>query len=404
MKLSQNVVLSVEIFSAHKLRTLLSVLGIVVGVGAVVLMVSAGRGAEQKIVGRIQAMGSNLIVVNAGQSRLIAGRQRQMTAVRTLLPSDAEAIGKECPSAVQAAGAVSKKLNVRWESEDANTTVLGMTPEGFEVRNIEIADGRAFDSQDSRAALRLAVIGPTAAANLFGRSHAVGQPIRIGKVLFEVAGVTAAKGTDINGADQDDVIIVPLQTAMRRLLNTTYIQTIYVQARGAGFLAGAEKEIASLLRQRHRLQSKPDDFTIQNQATLLETERETGRSMTLLIGGVAGISLLVGGVGILAVMMMTVRERVAEIGLRRALGARRRDIRNQFLLESVFLSGGGGLLGVMAGVLAIRCASVLGWETGVSWPAAVVAFAFSWAIGVIFGLYPAMRAARLEPIQALRAE
>ena len=405
MNLSRNIVLSLEILAAHKLRTLLSVIGIVVGVGAVVLMVSAGRGAEKQIVDRIQGMGTNLLIVNAGRTMIVAGRQRQMDTVRTLTVADGQAIARECPSVAWAAPGVSKKLAVRWEDQDALTNVVGMSAEGFAVRNITVASGRLFDADESRAAKRLAILGPTASANLFGSADPVGQQIRIGKVPFEVIGLAAPKGMDVNGADQDDVILVPLETAMRRILNVTYVQNLYVQARDSRALENAEKEIASLLRQRHRLVGKADDFTIQNQATILEAERETTGSMTLLIGSVAGISLVVGGVGILAVMLMSVRERTKEIGLRRALGALRRDIRNQFLFESAMLAGAGGMAGVVGGVGLSWGVSWLGyWPAMVSWPAAAIALAFSVAVGVFFGLYPAVRAARLEPIESLRAE
>jgi putative ABC transport system permease protein len=224
-------------------------------------------------------------------------------------------------------------------------------------------------------------------------------------VPFEVIGTTQPKGVDTNGLDQDDIILVPLGAAMRRLMNVTHVQTIYVQANRSDLLDTAEQEIREVLQRRHRLKGKRDDFTIQNQATLIAGERETARSMTLLIGSVAGISLLVGGVGILAVMLISVRERVQEIGLRRAVGACRRDIRNQFLLESAMLAGLGGLIGVLTGVMATLAASAFGlWDAAVAWESAGIAFAFSVSLGVIFGIYPAMRAACLEPIEALRAE
>lgn len=405
MKLSKIAALSVEILAAHKLRTLLSVLGIVVGVAAVILMVAAGKGAEKRILDRIREMGTNLVTVSAGQTRIIAGRQRQISTVTTLVIEDAAAIAAECPSVAIAAPAIDKKLAARWESEDANTTVLGINPEGFAIRNISIAGGRVFDRDECRGRRRVAVLGPTAAQNLFVGGDPIGLTFRIGRIPFEVIGVTGTKGVDANGLDQDDVVIVPLETAMRRLVNVDYIQTIYVQAKSSDLLDQAEAEIRELLRRRHRLDDKPDDFTIQNQATLLATERETAQSMTLLIGSVSGISLAVGGVGILAVMLISVRERTGEIGLRRAVGARRCDIRNQFLLESGMLAGLGGMIGVAIGLGAAWAVSTLGyWETLISWPSAAIGFVFSVSLGIAFGLYPAARAAALEPIEALRAE
>ena len=405
MKLSQHIVRSLEILIAHKLRTVISGSGIVVGIGAVVLMVSAGSGAQKQIVDRIQRMGTNLLIVNAGRTMIIAGRERQMDTVQTLLVADAQAIAKECPTVALAAPAVSKKLPVRWEDQDASTNVVGMSAEGLTIRNITVAVGRLFDADEGRAATRVAILGPTAAANLFGGAQPVGQRIRIGRVPFEVIGLATPKGTDANGQDQDDVIIVPLETAMRRILNVTYVQTIYIRARDSRALGAAEAETASLLRQRHRLDGKQDDFTVQNQATILKTERATSDSITLLIGSVAGISLVLGGVGILAIMLMSVRERTREIGLRRALGALRRDIRNQFLLESAILAGMGGVAGVISGVgLSLAISSLGYWPATVSWPAAAVAFSFSVVVGIFFGFYPAARAARLEPIDALRAE
>jgi len=405
MKLSKNIALSYEILAAHKLRTLLSMLGIIVGVGAVVIMVAAGKGAEKRILDRIRDMGTNLVVVNAGQTRIVAGRQRQMATVTTLIPDDARAIVTDCPSVRLAAPAASKKLAARFESENANTNVVGMTPDGFRIRNIKIAAGRFFDAEESRGRRRVAILGPTVVRNLFSGNDPIGQKIRIGRVPFEVIGVTRPKGTDANGADQDDLISVPLTTAMRRLFNVTYIDRIYVQAVNADALYQAEKEIRNILRQHHRLREKPDDFTIQNQAALLKTERETSREMTLLVGSVSGISLLVGGIGILAVMLISVRERTGEIGLRRAVGALKRDIRNQFLLEAAILSGAGGLLGVLLGVSGALTLSRLGyWETVISWPSAGVGFLFSASLGIVFGIYPALRAADLEPIEALRAE
>jgi len=395
MKLGKNLSLSVEILSAHKLRTFLSVIGIVVGVAAVVLMVAAGRGAEQNILNRIRSMGVDLIAINAGQTQIIAGRQRQLSVVKTLVPEDVAAILADCPAVALAAPVQSKKSTIRWEDQTANTTVLGMAPAGFAIRNLTVEKGRAFNDQEERALMRVAVIGATVATNLFGGGDPLGQKIRIGRVPFEVIGLIAPKGLDANGADQDDIIIIPLRTAMRRVLNVTYLQSIYVQAQNSGSLERAEQEIRTVLRQRHRLGPKADDFTIQNQTTLLATERGTARSLTAFVGGV----------GILAVMLISVRERTTEIGLRRALGATQQGIRIQFLLEAVLLAGTGGGLGVLLGAGSAWALSELThWPTLISWPSALVALVFSGVLGMFFGIYPASRAAALEPIQALRAE
>ncbi|MCE5272312.1 ABC transporter permease [bacterium] len=406
MKLSRNLMLSLDILAAHRLRTFLSVTGIVAGVAAVVVMVSVGRGAEKKILSMIESMGTNLLIVNAGQTKIVAGRQRQVDMVTSLTPADAEAIPAECPSVVRASAVISRRLATRWQTGIVNTTVIGMSADGFAIRKITLAAGRFFDDGEGRARRRVAVLGPTAARNLFGSQDPLGQSFRIGRVPFEVIGLAVPRGMDINGTDLDDAVIVPLETAMLRLYYVPYLESVYVQARDGGpALAAAEREIADLLRARHRLRARPDDFTIQNQATLLTTQRDTTRSLTLLTGSVAAISLLVGGVGILAVMLISVRERRREIGLRRAVGALRTDIRNQFLLESALVACGGGSIGIVLGMIIALIVSLAGLRAvSLSWGAAALGFVFSASVGLIFGIYPAVRAAALEPITALRAE
>ena len=406
MKLARATRLSLALLAAHKLRTLLSVLGIVVGVAAVILMVSVGRGAEASVLARIRAMGTDLVMISAAPPRMQAGRERQGDVVASLLPSDVAALLAECSAVLRAAGAIDKSMSARHEGSSVTTTVQGLAPSGHEIRGFALQVGRFPDDDDERARRRIAVIGPVVARNLFGSEDPIGQPLKLGTVPFEVVGVTMPRGADAGGVDQDNIVLVPLETALRRLLNVSYLRTIYLQARDSDALPGVEAEARELLRRRRRIgDAQPDPFKILNQATLLASERATGRAMTLLIGSVAAIALLVGGIGILAVMTMTVRERIREVGLRRALGARRRDILVQFLIEATIMSSVGGVLGSVVGLVgtvAIAAAGV--WSAVVSWPAVVTALVTSVGIGIVFGIHPARRAANLPPVVALRAE
>jgi ABC-type antimicrobial peptide transport system permease subunit len=397
--------LSWKILSTHRLRTFLCVSSLAIGVAAVVVMVSMGRGAQKYILDMIHDMGTNLIVVNAGHVTLVGGRERQAAVVTTLKPSDADAIEENCSSVAEVAPETSRKMNVEWESKNMMTDIVGVTPAAFRVRKIETQEGRIFDSFENDTAQRVAVIGSVIAETIFNGKSPVGHQIRIGLALFEVIGVMTAKGVDATGVDRDDRILIPLQTAMRRLMRTTYIQKIHIRATRFEFLDRAEKEIGELLRERHRLRDKPDDFTIQNQGTIVQAEKEASRTLTLLIGSVAALSLFVGGIGILAVMLSAYRERRKEIGLRRAVGARRRDIRIQFLLEAWVFAGLGGTIGAFFGVLFTFLASEFGgWTAVVSWSATLAGLVLSASIGFIFGIYPASRASKLEPIEILRTE
>lgn len=403
MKLLRILALSCGLLAAHPLRTALSVGGVAVGVAAVIVMASVGRGAEERLLARIRAMGTNLIVVNAAPARIVAGRARQSETATNLFPADAQALAERCRWVVRAAAAVSRPFVAAHESRTWKTTVVGLPEDGFRIRNLAIRSGRAYDADDDRTRRRVAVLGPTVAGHLFGRDDPVGRSFLVGRVPFEVVGVSAPRGVDANGTDQDDVVLIPLETAMRRLFNVTSVQTILLEAVSLEALGAAEAEVRDVLRERRR--GKADDFSLQNQALLLCAQRDASRSMKLLTGSVAGVALLVGGVGVLAVMLIAVRERTREIGLRRALGARRRDVLVQFLAEAAFLAGGGGALGVLAGAAASAAVPALGLApTRLSWTAGAVGLGFSLAVGLVFGLYPAARAARLEPVRALRAE
>jgi len=405
LKITKTIALSCKLLAAHKLRTALCISSITIGVAAVVVMVSMGRGTQKRVLDMINDMGTNLIVVNAGHITLVGGRERQSAIVTSLRPGDADAIGDHCSYVMDVAPETSRKMNVQWESENLKTKIVGIAPAAFRIRNIEIEKGRSFDSVENDMGQRVAVMGSVIVEKIFHGEDPVGYRIRIGGVPFEVVGVMKAKGVDANGVDRDDRILIPIKTAMHRLVRTNYIQRIHIQVTDSTRLERAEAETRELLRERHRLRDKPDDFTIQNQATLIQTERESSRILTFLVASVAAISLLVGGIGILAVMLTVSRERRKEIGLRRAIGARRRDIRTQFLLESLIIACLGGSLGVLLGILSTFIASKLGnWPAIQAWDATFAGLVLSFIIGLISGIYPATKASELEPIEALRTE
>lgn len=405
MKLFKGSKIALKTLFNHKMRTALAILGIVIGVGSVIVMVSIGEGAQKQVLAKIQAMGTDLVIVTAGQVKVIAGRQRQTGNVTTLTMGDVRAIEDEAGHIKGVAPLQGKKMLVKYEAVSSMTTITGTTEAILPIRNLRIKSGRFFTDDENRSSQRVAVIGKTVAANLFATRDPVGETVRIGKVSFEIIGVLEGKGTDLMGADQDDVILVPINTALRRLMNVTYINNIYVRAKSSAHLQGAASELHELLREKHRLKEKQDDFTVQTQSEIVKTEKNTAQTFTRLLGSVAAISLLVGGVGILAVMLISIKERTREIGLRRALGALRRDLLFQFIFESLILSIIGGIVGIATGVLFALGASYFAkWPLSLSLPVIMGAFAFSAGIGLIFGVYPAAKAAQLDPIEALRAE
>ena len=407
MKLVRNVVLTRRTLFSHKLRTLLALIGITIGVAAVIVMVALGKGAQREVLRIIQDMGTNLLVVTAARTETFVGRQFEAGNVKTLLRDDAEAILEQCPSVAMVAPAQYKRLLVKRDLYSVQTKVLGTTPEYREIRNFDLARGEFFTEDDDKRAARVAVIGASVERNLFEGEYPIGEIIRVENVPFEVVGVLQAKGISVEGSNEDDQIMIPLRTALRRVFNEVHINNIHVRARSRDRMSRAEAEMRELLRDRHRLSHKdlPDDFTIQNQETTIEAEQATTESFTLLIAGIAAISLLVGGIGILAIMLIAVRERTSEIGLRMAMGARQRDILVQFLSEALILGLVGGLIGV---VLGVSGALLLGWTT--QWHTVVplefvaLALAFSLSVGLFFGVYPARRASLLYPIDALRSE
>jgi len=404
-RLRRNLVLSFQLLAAHRLRTALSVSGLLTGVAAVLVMVAVGRGAERRVLDRVLAMGTDLLVISAAPAPRLTGRQRQVATTTTLRTQDATAIALESALALRAAPAVNAAIVARHADRNANTSVLGTTQDGLRIRGVVAQTGRAFDESEAREQRRVALLGPTLAHNLFGATDPIGLEIRLGRVPFEVIGVLRPRGVDVGGTDLDNVAVIPLATAMRRVLNIPYVHTLYVQARSSRQLDALEREVRDILLQRHHARAgSVQPFTIRNQAVLLRTERAAAQAMNRLIVGVALLALLVGGIGILAVMLMSVRERVHEIGLRRALGARQKDIQLQFLLESAFLATAGGTAGVILGLLAATAASLLGpWNLIVPWNAAGLGLLCSSLLGLLIGVVPAARAARLQPVDALRA-
>lgn len=406
MKLIKGTRIALHVLGSHKMRTALAVIGIVIGVSAVVLMVAIGRGAQDAVLKKIEGLGTNLIIVTAGKVRIIAGRPRQTGNTTSLMVRDAEALATESSAIAGAVPFQGKKYLVKYGEASSNTTISGTTPDFPEIRNFRPGLGRFFTEEDVKVAMRVAVLGKTVVRNLFEDRAAIGEMIRINNVPFEVIGVLEEKGVNAVGQDDDDQILIPITTVMRRLMNVIYVNNVYVTVRDVSLMDKAVADIALILRERHHLKpGKDDDFSIQNQMDILRAEQETSETFTMLLGGIAAISLLVGGVGILAIMLISIKERTKEIGLRRALGARKKDILLQFIMEALVLSIAGGIIGAVIGVLG---SLIVGWTTelptSVSGLSVVVAFLFSVAIGLFFGIYPARKAAELDPIHALRSE
>jgi len=406
VNIAKNIVISQRILLAHKVRTALSLSGVIIGICAVLIMVSIGRGTEQKVISQIMKMGSNLVVVTAGRVKIIAGRARQTKLVTTLEPKDADDVVEKSSSINYAVPAQNRKLPVKYGNLSTRTSVIGTTTDIMSVRNFTLSRGRFFDEDEDKGRRRVAVLGQTVVENLFAEEEPLGETIRVGRVPFTIIGVLAPKGLDINGTDQDDQIIIPLRTALRRLFNVTYISTIYVQARDRHVMHAAEVEVRGILRRAHHLRGdKSDDFTIQNQASVIDAQRESGRMFTLLIGSIAAVSVLVGGIGIVAVMLISIRERIKEIGIRMAVGARKSDILIQFLAESLLLSIGGGIVGTLVGGIGAVVISICaGWPFILPWNMVAMAFLSTVVIGILCGVYPARKAANLDPVTALQFE
>jgi len=400
--------IAVKALQANKMRSALTMLGIIIGVGAVIAMLAVGTGASQRISAQIQSIGSNLLIIMPGSTtsggvRMGAGTQPTLTL------ADAEAIKRECPTVAYVGPSLSGVAQVVYGHTNWSTGIQGTTPDMLAVRNWPVSSGRAFTEQDVKSATKVCLLGQTVVDNLFGSENPVGQVVRIKNIPFKILGVLAVKGQSAVGQDQDDTVYIPVTTAQKRLFGTSFpgmVRTIMVEARSLEEMDAAEQQITSLLRQRHHLGQKQDsDFSIRNLTQFMEAAEQSARVMTLLLGAIASVSLLVGGIGIMNIMLVSVTERTREIGIRMAVGAKTRAIRTQFIAEALTLSMIGGITGIVAGVAVSKIISaVAGWSTVISAFSIVLAFGFSAIVGIFFGYYPAYKASLLDPILALRYE
>jgi len=392
----------------NKMRSFLTMLGIIIGVGAVITMLAVGTGASEKISQQIASIGSNLIIVfpgsiTQGGVRMGAGSQSTLTI------DDAEAIEKECSAVSAVAPVLNTAAQVVYGNQNWATAIFGTTPGILRVKDHELTAGRNFIDQDIRNSTKVAILGQTVVENLFGGMDPIGQIIRIKKVPFTVIGILGPKGQSLMGQDQDDIIYIPVTTAQKKIAGRFVpgmVRSIMVKGRSAEDMPLAEKQVTDLLRQRHRTGlNKEDDFTVRNLTQMMQVAEQAANIMTILLGAIASISLLIGGIGIMNIMLVSVTERTREIGIRMAIGAKTWDIRIQFIIEALTLSLIGGILGIALGITGSSVLSVFtGWTTIVSALSIVLAFGFSGLVGIFFGFYPAYKASRLNPIDALHYE
>jgi len=408
INIPSTIKISLRALRVNKMRSALTMLGIIIGVGAVIAMLAVGTGASKQIEEQISSMGSNLLIVvpgatTAGGVRMGAGTQSTLTL------ADAEAIKRECPAVEEVGPNLNGVAQVVYSHQNWSTGVVGTTPGMLIVRDWTLSSGKPFTEQDVKNATKVSLLGQTVVDNLFGDTDPVGKIIRIKNVPFTVLGVLGKKGQSPQGQDQDDTIYIPVTTAQKKVFGTAFpgmIRTMMVKAKGAEYLADAEKQINELLRQRHRIGPKQEnDFTVRNLTQMMQAREESTKVMTLLLGAIASVSLLVGGIGIMNIMLVSVTERTREIGIRMAIGAKTWDIRLQFIIEALTLSLIGGLVGIIIGVTGSEILSMLaGWPTIVSPLSILMSFSFSGLVGIFFGFYPAYKASLLNPIDALRYE
>jgi putative ABC transport system permease protein len=390
----------------NKLRSFLTMLGIIIGVGSVIAMLAIGQGSKENIEKSISSLGTNVIMVLPNSSSQGGVRSEAGTSQKLTL-EDAIAIGNQCPSVKYFSPIVRTTTQIVAGSQNWRTSVYGAYPDYFQIRNFNVSDGTYFEMSEDRAAAKVCVIGLTVVQNLFGENvDPVGSYIRINNIPFKVIGVLDRKGQNAMGQDQDDVIIAPFSTVQKRILASTFVQQILVSAVSESQITQASAEITDLMKERHRItDSQEPDFTIRTQSEIGAAAASTSAVLTGLLASIASISLLVGGIGIMNIMLVSVTERTREIGIRMAVGARGFDVLLQFLIEAILLSFIGGLLGIIVGLGASWLVSdLMGWPVSIAINSILLSFLFSTAIGIFFGWYPARKAANLNPIEALRYE
>ncbi|MFL5746373.1 MAG: ABC transporter permease [Niastella sp.] len=407
MKLFNLIRIALRALQRNKLRAFLTMLGIIIGVASVIAMVAIGQGSKQSIQDQLSSMGSNMITIRPSSNQTVGGGARlDATGLQSLTMDDVKAIQKQATYISAVSPAVQSKGQAINGALNWPTTIQGVSPEYLTIRNWPVKDGITFTQEHVNTADKLCLIGQTVVENIFGSEDPVGKIIRFNKIPFKVIGVLGEKGENAFGQDQDDIIIAPYTTVQKRILAIPYIQNIYASAIDEGSSAQATEEVTSILRTSHKLKATDeDDFMVRTQAELINTFSSTSQLLTVLLAAIAGISLVVGGIGIMNIMYVSVTERTKEIGLRMSIGAQGTDILFQFLIEAILISITGGILGVLLGITASRLVTLfLSWPTLVSQSSIMLSFMVCAITGVFFGYYPAQKASRLDPIEALRYE